>query len=164
VKISLVQVASPADEPVAVRVERVGAMVMSAAGSDLVVLPELWAPGYFAFDRYAERAETLEGLTVTSGRRWARVLDCHLAPPAARLEHLRLFTTARAVEQQVLLVACNAAGNQNGTALAGHSRVVDPWGQVLVEADAGEGVASCEVDPAVVATVRVEFRPWPTGG
>lgn len=247
-EISLVQVASPADEPVAARRQRVGALVASAAGADLVVLPELWAPGYFAFDHYEERAEPLNGPTVAAGRRWARDLGCHLALgsiversteglhntavvidpsgdvvhtyrkvhvfgyrsreaelltpgtdagtfptrwgtlgattcydlrfpelyrrlvdagaqtvvvpaawPAARLAHWQLFTTTRAVEQQVMLVACNAVGVQHGTALAGHSRVVDPWGQVLVEADDREGVVTCRVDPGVVDVVRAEF-------
>jgi predicted amidohydrolase len=265
-QISLVQVASPADEPVAARRERVGALVATAAGSDLVVLPELWAPGYFAFDRYEERAEPIDGPTVAAGRRWARDLGCHVALgsiversaeglhntaivigpsgdvvhtyrkvhvfsyrsreaelltpgadagtfgtpwgtfgattcydlrfpelyrrlvdagaqtvvvpaawPASRLEHWRLFTTTRAVEQQVVLVACNAVGVQYGTALAGHSRVVDPWGRVLVEADDREGVVTCRVDPRHVDAVRAEFpaladrrlgspRPRTTGG
>lgn len=247
-QISLVQVASPAEESLADRRERVGAMVASAAGSDLVVLPELWAPGYFAFEEYRARAEPLDGPTVAAGRRWARELGAHLALgsilersaegvhntavvvdpsgevvhtyrkvhvfgyrsreaelltagttagtfpapwgtvgattcydlrfpelyrqlvdggattivvpaawPAARLRHWRLFTTTRAVEQQVMLVACNAVGVQGDTALAGHSRVVDPWGQVLVEADDAEGVVTCRVDPGVVDTVRSEF-------
>lgn len=78
-QISLVQVASPAAESVAARRERVAAMVASTAGSDLVVLPELWAPGYFAFEQYRARAEPLEGPTVAAGRRWARELGAHLA-------------------------------------------------------------------------------------
>ncbi|MER0246736.1 carbon-nitrogen family hydrolase [Streptomyces sp. HSW2009] len=258
-KIALVQVASPADESPTDRRARVGRMVAAAAGADLVVLPELWAPGYFAFDRYAEYAESLTGPTVTAARAWARELGSHLhlgsvverdaqgrlfntavllapdgslvhtyrkvhvfghasreaalltpgdrlavaaAPwgqvaattcydlrfpelwrdlvdrgaqtvitpaawPAARREHWRLFTTARAVEQQVLLIACNAVGVQgDGVELGGHSRVVDPWGTVLVEAGTDEGVTRCEVDPGIVAQVRAAFpvladRRWP---
>jgi predicted amidohydrolase len=77
---------------------------------------------------------------------------------AARLEHWRLFTTVRAVEQQVLLVACNAVGVQAGDVrLAGHSRVVDPWGEVLVEAGDEEQVVTCRVDPHVVDAVRNRF-------
>ncbi|GAA4657982.1 carbon-nitrogen family hydrolase [Streptomyces youssoufiensis] len=258
-KIALVQVASPPDESPADRRARVGRLVAEARGADLVALPELWAPAFFAFDAYAERAETLDGPTVTAARAWARSLRAHvhlgsvierdergrlfntavlLAPdgslahtyrkvhvfgygsreaelltpgdrlsvaaapwgrvaattcydlrfpelwrdlvdrgahsvitpaawPAARLEHWRLFTTARAVEEQILLVACNAVGTQDGgVELGGHSRVVDPWGTVLAEAGADEGVTRCEVDPGIVERVRAEFpvladRRWP---
>ncbi|MGH3233592.1 MAG: nitrilase-related carbon-nitrogen hydrolase [Streptosporangiaceae bacterium] len=87
--------------------------------------------------------------------------------PAARRDHWRLFTSCRAVEEQVLLAACNAVGDQGGTALGGHSRVVDPWGELLAEAGEEEGITSCDVDPGVVARTRAEFpvlvdrRPLP---
>jgi predicted amidohydrolase len=245
-----VQVASPAGEPVGERRRRVGDMVAEAAGADLVVLPELWLSGYFAFDAYAELAEPLHGDTVSAAREWAVRLGCHLhmgsvlerdgqgrlyntavligpdgeivhtyrkihvfgyrsreadlltpgeqvgavdtglgrlgtttcydlrfpelyralidegaetivvcsAWPAARLAHWRLFTSTRAVEEQVVLVACNAVGEQaDGVRLAGHSRVVDPWGEVLVEAGEDEGVTFCDIDRSVVAAARAEF-------
>jgi predicted amidohydrolase len=37
----------------------------AAEGSDLVVLPEVFTVGYFAFDAYARRAESLAGPTLT---------------------------------------------------------------------------------------------------
>jgi len=37
----------------------------AAAGADLVVLPELFTVGYFAFDSYAREAEGLDGPTLT---------------------------------------------------------------------------------------------------
>lgn len=248
-RIALVQVASPGHEPVAERVERVTELVRSSAPADLIVLPELWASGYFAFDDYARDAQPLDGplprrlaelaaelgthlhggsfvqrlsggalrntavLFGPDGRcvhsyskvhvfgyesREARLLrpgdhvssvptpfgamaatTCYdlrfpelwrclvdagaeivvvpAAWPAARLAHWRLFTTARAVEDQVLVVACNATGTQGSVELGGHSRVVDPWGTVLAEADTDEGITYCEVDPAIVPTVRAQF-------
>ncbi|MCK2035722.1 carbon-nitrogen family hydrolase [Microbacterium sp. SSW1-49] len=77
--------------------------------------------------------------------------------PQARLAHWRLFTSARAVENQMLIIACNAAGEQRGVTLAGHSRVIDPWGNVLLEADDAEGIFSIDVDPDIVRQVRAEF-------
>ncbi|MFC7343908.1 carbon-nitrogen family hydrolase [Saccharopolyspora griseoalba] len=86
--------------------------------------------------------------------------------PAARLEHWRLFTSVRAVEQQATLIACNAVGEQNGVALGGHSRVVAPTGEVLVEAGAQEGFTYADVDSALPRKTRAEFsaladRRWP---
>jgi predicted amidohydrolase len=48
-------------------VDRAAAAVETAAseGADLVVLPELFTVGYFAFDAYARRAESLVGPTLT---------------------------------------------------------------------------------------------------
>ncbi|MGH3495576.1 MAG: nitrilase-related carbon-nitrogen hydrolase, partial [Sciscionella sp.] len=77
--------------------------------------------------------------------------------PEVRREHWRLFTSCRAVEQQVIVVACNAVGTQDGTVLGGYSRIVDPWGTVLAEADDQEGITTCEVDAGVVAQARKEF-------
>ena len=86
--------------------------------------------------------------------------------PGARLEHWRLFTSVRAVEQQVNLIACNAVGEQQGVALGGHSRVVAPTGEVLVEAGTDEGFTYTEVDTAFPRRFRAEFpaladRRWP---
>ncbi len=77
--------------------------------------------------------------------------------PVARLAHWQLFTATRAVENQILVIACNAVGEQRGVALGGHSRVVDPWGNVLLEAGLEEGVYTVEVDPTHVSDVRQEF-------
>lgn len=248
-RIALIQVASPASETVARRRARVGELVRSAAGSDLIVLPELWAVGYFAFDAYRSAAEPADGPTVTDAARWARELGGHVlagsyvecdsegrlfnatalvgpdgtvvhryrkvhvfgyqsleatlltpggqvsatvtpfgalgattcydlrfpeiwrglvstgaelvvtpaAWPEARLEHWRVLTQARAVEEQILLIACNAVGEQAGVRLGGHSRVVDPWGMVLAESGQDEGVTTVEVDPQVIARTREAF-------
>ncbi|MGW5063411.1 carbon-nitrogen family hydrolase [Streptomyces sp. NPDC004096] len=51
-------------EPVAERVERVADLVRQQNGADLVVLPELWAHGGFAYPSWKERAETVDGPVV----------------------------------------------------------------------------------------------------
>jgi predicted amidohydrolase len=63
VRVAVIQVAYGDDEPVHARVERVAAMVRQQAGHDLVVLPELWAPGGFAYREWDERAEPVDGPT-----------------------------------------------------------------------------------------------------
>ena len=77
--------------------------------------------------------------------------------PRERLDHWRLFVSVRAVEHQMFVLACNAVGEQRGTVLGGHSRVVDPWGTVRLELGDDEEVGVCEIDPDQVAAVRQEF-------
>lgn len=89
--------------------------------------------------------------------RGAELVIVPAAWPAARREHWRLFTSVRAVEHQVFLIACNAAGRQGAVELGGTSRVVDPFGGLLAEAGADEEVLRVTIDPAEVARVRTEF-------
>lgn len=77
--------------------------------------------------------------------------------PTSRLEHWRLLTTARAVDNQVFVIACNASGTHGGIELAGHSRIVDPWGGVVIEATASEGITIADIDPSAVGLTRKEF-------
>ncbi|MFN8074255.1 MAG: carbon-nitrogen family hydrolase [Kineosporiaceae bacterium] len=65
-RVHVVQLAYDDTEPVAERVDRVAALVRGQRGADLVVLPELWAHGGFASRHWAERAEPVDGPTVTS--------------------------------------------------------------------------------------------------
>jgi predicted amidohydrolase len=46
--------------------------------ADLILLPEIWPCGFFAFDRYAAESEPLDGPTVFAFRRQARERRCHL--------------------------------------------------------------------------------------
>lgn len=250
-RVALIQVASPDTESPESRRHRVGEMVRSSGNdTDLVVLPELWAAGYFSFDHYKDRAESLNGPTVSAAQEWARTLGKHihagsflekqntghlhntailvdpsgevvhlyrkihvfgyqskeaqlLAPgnsisvtnagplgnvaattcydlrfpelwralvdsgahtvivpaawPAARRSHWQLFTSTRALEEQCVVVACNAVGTQRNTELGGHSRVVDPWGAVLLEADNSEGIFTCDIPETIVTDTRNEF-------
>ncbi|MFC8504263.1 carbon-nitrogen family hydrolase [Pedococcus sp. NPDC057267] len=60
-RVAVVQVGYGDAEPVAERVARVAAAVRAQAGHDLVVLPELWAPGGFAYREWQDRAEPVDG-------------------------------------------------------------------------------------------------------
>ena len=48
-------------------------------------------------------------------------------------------------------------GTHGGVEVGGHSRVVDPWGHVVTEADDAEGVTVVDIDPDLVAQTRSEF-------
>ena len=60
-RVAVLQIAYGDAEPMDERVERVAELVRAQRGHDLVVLPELWAPGGFAYRQWAERAEPVDG-------------------------------------------------------------------------------------------------------
>ncbi|MDP5225693.1 MULTISPECIES: carbon-nitrogen family hydrolase [Arthrobacter] len=97
------------------------------------------------------------GLWSELSTRGAGIVVVPAAWPAARREHWRLLTSARAVEHQMFVLACNAAGVQEGVELGGTSRVVDPAGRLLAEAGPQEEILRVTIDPSQVDTVRREF-------
>ncbi|WP_055589227.1 carbon-nitrogen family hydrolase [Peterkaempfera griseoplana] len=87
----------------------------------------------------------------------AELIVLTAAWPLARIDHWRLLVRARAVENQALVVAANAAGVQAGVAVGGHSMVVDPRGQVLAAAGSVPQTLSVDFDPAETAAARKAF-------
>lgn len=77
--------------------------------------------------------------------------------PAARVGHWSLLARARAVEDQLVVVAVNTAGVQAGKTMGGCSVVVDAQGVVLAEAGTGAETLSVEVDLAEVRAWRERF-------
>ncbi|MGW5782661.1 carbon-nitrogen family hydrolase [Streptomyces sp. NPDC003757] len=246
---SLIQIAVNEDEPVEARRLRAAALVREQAGADLVVLPELWTTGAFAFEEFDAAAEPLRGPTyeamakaasdagvwlhagsvperAADGRLYntslvlspsgelaasyrkihrfgfdqgeavlmgagrepvtvpladttvgvatcydlrfpelfrslvdagAELLVVPAGWPERRRSHWTLLAQARAVENQAFVLACGTAGTHAGVPQAGHSIVVDPWGEVLAEAGADEEVLTVEFDPAKVARTREQF-------
>lgn len=97
------------------------------------------------------------GLWQQLSERGADVVVVPAAWPAARREHWRVLTQARAVEHQMWIIACNAGGTQQGVELGGFSRIVDPSGKVVAECGSEEEVVVAELDPGLVGAVRAEF-------
>ena len=59
----------------------------------------------------------------------------------SRLIHWQTLIRARAIENQIFVVACNEAGmTDDDEQLAGHSAIIDPWGEVLAKAGDGEEI------------------------
>ena len=71
-RVVVLQVAYGDDEPMDQRVERVAALVREQRGHDLVVLPELWAAGGFAYREWDERAQPVDGPVGTAMSEAAR--------------------------------------------------------------------------------------------
>ncbi|MEV6022870.1 carbon-nitrogen family hydrolase [Streptomyces sp. NPDC052036] len=246
---SLIQIRVDEDESVESRRRRAASLVRDQAGADLVVLPELWTTGAFAYEDFGTEAEPLDGPTheamakaasdagvwlhagsiperapegplyntslvfspsgelATAYRKIHRfgfdkgeavlmgagselvtvrlpettigVATCYdlrfpelfrslvaagaetLVIPAGwperRRSHWTLLAQARAVENQAYVLACGTAGTHAGVPQAGHSIVVDPWGEVLAEAGADEEILTVEFDPGKVASTREQF-------
>jgi predicted amidohydrolase len=78
--------------------------------------------------------------------------------PARRIEHWRVLLRARAIENQALVVAANGVGEHAGVLLGGRSCVIDPWGEVLVEAlPDRECLVLAACDPSLVDRTRQAF-------
>ncbi|MFI6524864.1 carbon-nitrogen family hydrolase [Streptomyces uncialis] len=247
---SLLQIGADDAESVASRRTRVASLVREQSDADLVVLPELWTTGAFAYESFAAESEPLKGPTYEVMARaaadagvWlhagsvperdpdgtlyntslvfapdgslaasyrkihrfgfdrgeavlmgagselvtvrlpgttvglstcydlrfpelfrglvdagAEVLVVSAGWPERRLGHWTLLARARAVENQAFVLACGTSGGHAGVPQAGHSMVIDPWGEVLGEVvGAGDAVLSVEFDPARVGVVREEF-------
>ena len=69
--------------------------------------------------------------------------------------HWKTLVRARAVENLSFVAAANLCGQHYpGRASYGHSRIVDPWGDVLASLGDEEGVCVAELDPARLVEVR----------
>jgi len=69
--------------------------------------------------------------------------------------HWHVLLRARAIEAGVHLVAAAQTGeHQDGRATYGHSLVVGPWGEVLLDMGEAAGLGFAEIDPAQVESVR----------
>ncbi|WP_100837262.1 carbon-nitrogen family hydrolase [Kitasatospora fiedleri] len=75
---SLIQLAVSDAEPAAERRARAAALVRAQDGADLVVLPELWPVGGFAYDAWPTGAEPLDGPTAEAMSAAAKAVGCWL--------------------------------------------------------------------------------------
>ena len=74
--------------------------------------------------------------------------------PTMRLRHWQVLNEVRAIENQLFLCAVNGCGTIGRVQSTGHSAVYDPWGTNLLEMDTNEGIATVDIDFAVVADIR----------
>lgn len=74
--------------------------------------------------------------------------------PKARIDHLLALTKARAIENQMFVVCCNAVGHAGDTFFAGESSVHGPWGEILCKAGCSEETISAECDLSVIDGIR----------
>ena len=83
-----------------------------------------------------------------------------LAVPAAftvptGAAHWHVLLRARAIEAAGFVIAAAQVGrHEDGRATFGHSLVIDPWGEVLLDMGEAEGIGFVDLDPARLADVR----------
>jgi len=81
--------------------------------------------------------------------------------PAARIDHWRILVQARAIENQIFIVASNRCGTTDDTTFGGHSMIVGPDGSVLLEAGEDEDYRGTVIDPVMIASARSLFCTVP---
>jgi predicted amidohydrolase len=72
--------------------------------------------------------------------------------------HWHVLLRARAIEASAFVIAAAQVGNhEDGRSTYGHSLVIDPWGEVLLDMKGdAPGLAFCEIDLERVAEVRAQ--------
>lgn len=77
--------------------------------------------------------------------------------PNPRLHHWRTLLLARAIENQMFVIACNRCGTSGSSTFFGHSLIIDPWGEIIAEADEEETILRAEIDLSMVDAVRAKI-------
>lgn len=72
--------------------------------------------------------------------------------------HWEVLLRARAIEAQAFVIAAAQSGqHEDGRVTYGHSLVVDPWGEVLLDMGQAEGLGFAELDLERIAEVRSQI-------
>ncbi|MGG6311997.1 carbon-nitrogen family hydrolase [Paenibacillus macerans] len=97
--------------------------------------------------RFPELARTL-------ALQGAKLLFVPAEWPHPRLHHWRTLLMARAIENQMYVIACNRTGSSGKDDFFGHSLIIDPWGDVIAEGGEGEEIVGVTIDLTLVDQVR----------
>lgn len=121
-----------------------------AAGQHLTTVETSWGQSGLAicYDlRFAEmfRSYALQGVNmVYLPAEW----------PHPRLAHWQTLLRARAIENQMYMVAVNRVGSDGTYSFFGHSAIIDPWGNTIIEGGETEVLLTATIDTGQVAEVR----------
>ena len=78
--------------------------------------------------------------------------------PMLRLHHWRILNQARAIENQMYFCSANGCGYIGKLPMAGHSMVVDPWGEVVLECDEAPQTQVVTIDVDIVKDIRSKIN------
>lgn len=124
-----------------------------AAGTALSVFDAPWGRSALAicYDlRFPE-------LFRTYALRGAQLIIIPAEWPLPRLEHWRTLLRARAIENQCFVIGVNRVGTDPQNTFAGHSLVVDPWGEILVEGGTEPELLYATLDLSLTETIRARI-------
>lgn len=72
--------------------------------------------------------------------------------------HWEILFRSRALDQQIFMLGCSPARDENASYVAyGHSILSDPWGRVVKELGAEEGILAAQIDLDTVESVRQQI-------
>jgi len=78
--------------------------------------------------------------------------------PGSRREHWQTLLRARAIENQAYVLGVNRVGVGDGVEYTGDSRIIDPFGELLAEAEPGvEQTIAADIRPERVLEVRTRY-------
>lgn len=77
--------------------------------------------------------------------------------PAARLEHWITLLKARAIENQIFIIAVNRAGEKPEDEFLGNSMVINPWGEVIAKAGYKEQIIKAEIDLNMIDRAKAKI-------
>lgn len=78
--------------------------------------------------------------------------------PLARIHHWDILLQSRAIENQAFMIAVNSVGQSGHDTYGGHSALIAPDGEILIQAPADEeNIFITEIDPDSVKRVREKF-------
>ena len=80
--------------------------------------------------------------------------------PKLRKDHWVTLNLARAIENQFYLACVNQGGISGGTAYAGNSMLINPWGQASPHLSEEESVATGTIDTDTITEVRTKINTY----
>lgn len=87
----------------------------------------------------------------------ARLLLISAQWPKQRSTHWQALLRARAIENQLFVVACNRIGQGTEQVFPGLSAVYDPWGEQILNPPRHQGGFSCQLDFNNLQTARASI-------
>ena len=84
-------------------------------------------------------------MTRSAALRGVELLFIPAAWSLKRLTHWRILMQARAIENQIFIAAANSAG---------HSLIINPWGEILNEGEAREQIIAAEIDIKIRSEIK----------
>ncbi|HOK80197.1 MAG TPA: nitrilase-related carbon-nitrogen hydrolase [bacterium] len=77
--------------------------------------------------------------------------------PEKRKAHWKILLQARAIENQAIVAGVNRIGESPDEKYSGDSCVIDPWGNVIIDAESSPGAFVCDIRIEQVSEIRRSF-------